>query len=635
MNNIELQEIRKDTIKFFGTEVSQKIDKMNSDQLDKLKKKIDNIKMESYPSHLEIRAKKIARRKELERRRINGIDEFDSKISVVVPYMHTDERFPLLLSCLSCIQKKNVEICVVEIGKSRHLFLPPDDFEYMFVKYKGVMHRGWALNLGIRQLATGRRVVLLDADVILPDNFLNVIRDVNYPAVAWSKMFYLDKKNTGCFIEQKLVHGKRKLFPNFALEENCEKVKTPAFAFAAGGINIIPRDILMELKGVPEDFEGTWGGPDNAFMGKLQAYGYPFRTVNCDSIHLYHSRNTPRNNDIALKARTMMRWNKDRWSEHLDSIGNNWGVVSKDEHTMSDSNLPKYLSMNHLRKVATGAEEQITHEKEVVIEDLISLWTGLNRESINKVCDSEEPMVSLAMLSFMRTDIMLRMLDHWNDTRFIKSNIAFNVQGEERLDVNKKNIIRNNVETYFENSHLLFTGTNRGTGIPRYNMIHKALEFNTPYIMTTDDDMFFPLGSIEALISILEDHPDMGAVDMWVYPNLNAWFAKQEKMVYKQPKIPFGYVDGMGSATMVIRREVFETCDYDKHYYVGWADIDFCMQMKENNWKMGILALPNYKAFNFKGRGTKDYMEYKEHRNNISYAGNSSSRFFSKWGKTI
>jgi len=50
---------------------------------------------------------------------------------------------------------------------------------------------------------------------------------------------------------------------------------------------------------------------------------------------------------------------------------------------------------------------------------------------------------------------------------------------------------------------------------------------------------------------------------------------------------------------------------------------------------MGILALPNYKAFNFKGRGTKDYMEYKEHRNNISYAGNSSSRFFSKWGKTI
>ena len=91
----------------------------------------------------------------------------------------------------------------------------------------------------------------------------------------------------------------------------------------------------------------------------------------------------------------------------------------------------------------------------------------------------------------------------------------------------------------------------------------------------------------------------------------------------------------MGSATMVIRREVFKTCDYDNTYYVGWGDIDFCMQMKRNNWKMGILALPNYKAFNFKGRGTKDYMEYKEHRNNISFAGNSSTRFRNKWGKFI
>ena len=32
---------------------------------------------------------------------------------------------------------------VVEIGEERHLFLSPDDFEYLFVKYKGVMHRGF------------------------------------------------------------------------------------------------------------------------------------------------------------------------------------------------------------------------------------------------------------------------------------------------------------------------------------------------------------------------------------------------------------------------------------------------------------------------------------------------------------
>jgi GT2 family glycosyltransferase len=209
------------------------------------------------------------------------------------------------------------------------------------------------------------------------------------------------------------------------------------------------------------------------------------------------------------------------------------------------------------------------------------------------------------------------------------------VQGQEWLKPIHKDLIEEKVENYFDKSHLIFTHSNRGTGLPRHNMVHKALDFNTPYIMTTDDDMFFPPGSVEALISILEDNPELGAIDLWVHPNLNAWFMRPNKMQYKQPKQPFEYVDGMGSATMIMRREVFETCDYDINYYVGWADIDFCMQMRKSNWKLGILAIPEYKAFNYKGRGTDDYRKYTQYRHDAQHAGNSSIRFQEKWHRQI
>jgi len=274
--------------------------------------------------------------------------------------------------------------------------------------------------------------------------------------------------------------------------------------------------------------------------------------------------------------------------------------------------------------------------KQQVISDLTEMWTGFNKSTLERVFNTEETILSLGMLSLLRTETMLKMLDHWNQNRFIKSNLAFNVQGKEYLSGMDKDLIENKVENYFDKSFLNFTFSNRGTGVPRYNMVHKALDFDTPYIMTTDDDMFFPPGSVEALISILEDNPEMGAVDMWVHPNLNAWFmGSLDKMIYRQPKSPFGFVDGMGSASMVIRREVFDSCDYDNQYYVGWADIDFCMQMKKNKWKMGILAIPDYKALNFKGKGTKNHKMYVQHRHDAQHTSNSSVRFATKWKRTI
>ena len=107
MNNIEVQNLRDNALRFFGQGVADKIDKMSSKQIEDLKLRIDRVKKEIYPSHKEIRSKKIAKRKEIA---INGPGP---AVSIVIPYMHTEERLPLLLTCLSSLSKK-AEICRIQ-----------------------------------------------------------------------------------------------------------------------------------------------------------------------------------------------------------------------------------------------------------------------------------------------------------------------------------------------------------------------------------------------------------------------------------------------------------------------------------------------------------------------------------------
>jgi hypothetical protein len=56
------------------------------------------------------------------------------------------------------------------------------------------------------------------------------------------------------------------------------------------------------------------------------------------------------------------------------------------------------------------------------------------------------------------------------------------------------------------------------------------------------------------------------------------------------------------------------------------------MQMRSKGWKLAILALPGYKAFNHK---MKNPREYNESRYNAQIAGQSSELFFKKWNRRI
>lgn len=276
-----------------------------------------------------------------------------------------------------------------------------------------------------------------------------------------------------------------------------------------------------------------------------------------------------------------------------------------------------------------------THNKvgiEVLIEKLGSMWDGFNPDTYRRILNTKKTILSVAMLSLIRTNKLLAMMAHWNDYRYIDANLALRVQAAEKLTKKKREEIMFWANKAFDLTKVKFTHGNKGTGIPRHEMVQETLKYNTPYIMTTDDDMFFPMGSIELLISILEDNPELGAVDLHCLPNLNAWEIGEKVMHFRQPKKGLDYVDGMGSATMVMRREVFDKCNLDSGYFVGWADIDFCVQMRKVGWKLAIITIPGYSAFNDKDGNPK---EYKQARYGVEFARKSSKRFKEKWGIEI
>lgn len=236
-------------------------------------------------------------------------------VSIVIPYMHSEERFKLLLECLVSLPRE-FEICIHEIGKERGL--PEIKYcKYLFTEFHGIFHRAWAINVGVRELATREKIIIIDADVVIPTaEWVSEVNACQYPSVAWGTMHYLTEESTKDMLKR---NNK---------EIDFERTKTPRFDGPAGGITCIDREVFVKMKGVPEMFENTWGGEDNVFFAKLITLGgYKFRYFRSPVMHLWHSKSTPRDNSQLKNAWNIMLWSKKQWQDELDRIGDNWGKV--------------------------------------------------------------------------------------------------------------------------------------------------------------------------------------------------------------------------------------------------------------------------------------------------------------------
>lgn len=266
------------------------------------------------------------------------------------------------------------------------------------------------------------------------------------------------------------------------------------------------------------------------------------------------------------------------------------------------------------------------------IKELAKKWEGLNPNTIMKIAEAKEPLVTMATLSLYRYELLFKQLENTHKATKTPLYICLRIQAAESMPQAFKIKLLQMLAKYYEAYDLQFTYRNHGSGIPRNDVVTRARNhFGTPYIMTLDDDILLPPYAVEVLASILETRPGFGAVALACRPPSMTGRLEGGRLLNRPPPQPFGKVDGVGSATMMIRKEVFEKCDLDRNYYIGWGDMDFCMQMKQANWKVGYLNIGGYTALNPHEKNPK----YKKVRYNPAHANKSWDRFYKKWNVKI
>jgi len=277
-------------------------------------------------------------------------------------------------------------------------------------------------------------------------------------------------------------------------------------------------------------------------------------------------------------------------------------------------------------------KQEVTYPGEMGLEYLLNDFPKFNNKTVERILSVDKPMVTVVMLNWLRWNVFMNTLDHIIERQTIPMNISMIVQ--ECTGIKKQNMVKEKLKK-FSDYTVQFTKENRGTGPPRHKALHRALDkFDAPYIHFTDDDMRLPRFAVELMVSILEDNPKLGAVNMKTHPNSNIWIMnKMNKLQCIKPNLKrmFHKSLALGSATMVVRREVFETCDIDKKYIIGCADIDLGMQMTKAGWECAMITIPNWYAINVKG-GANIYNSTRYDRTIIK---ESAARFQRKWGHKL
>lgn len=240
-------------------------------------------------------------------------------ISYILPYMYNPERQKLLDICLSRIFKYKApedEVLLHEVGECAR-FKSEYPVNYTFTEYTGVFHKAWVINKLVKQKAKGDKLALVDCDFYLPESWFRKVETFDLSGVGWNKLVKMTPEST----ERLVSSGEFDPVPLDGI------IHQPKLLGASGGVNVVDVELFMEIKGFPEDFQGSWGGEDNAFLHKLKSFcGGCVHCMDATLYHMYHEHRTVKIQHIRDKIHTMKHWTKKDWIKHIDKIGDNWGI---------------------------------------------------------------------------------------------------------------------------------------------------------------------------------------------------------------------------------------------------------------------------------------------------------------------
>jgi len=258
-----------------------------------------------------------------ERERMTYPSLNSDNVSVIIGYEHSDDRIPLLIKCLKSLQDC-AEVCIVETGLRQEI--PLEELQKinskMKVRYLKVyttvpFNRAWAFNIGVRHLTTKDFLLLSDADLVFPANYLRDIEKLSYlktsPAIGWQKLHYLDLLDTKKTLE----------LPGYEVNyKSAIRSVNPSRLGAAGAVHFSSREIYNKVCGMDERFFGR-AAEDNCHWIKLEALGYKIETIPSTLFHLFHKPYTLVT-PLRSKVFDMLSWTKEEWE---DTLNYSWGSL--------------------------------------------------------------------------------------------------------------------------------------------------------------------------------------------------------------------------------------------------------------------------------------------------------------------
>jgi len=203
---------------------------------------------------------------------------------------------------------------------------------------------------------------------------------------------------------------------------------------------------------------------------------------------------------------------------------------------------------------------------------------------------------------------------------------------------------------FWDRPDLITLENNANLGFGRACNIGYTLT-HAPYILFINPDCIVSPGSVERLITVLEQHPDMGMVGPMilnpdgseqigarrttptpgrafikafglsraaaVWPGLFKDFNLQKEPVPTQPTD----VDAISGACMLVRRTAVDQVGlFDEGYFMHCEDLDWCMRFRLAGWR--VVFVPDAVVMHEKGVSSRSrpvFVEWHKHRGMARY----------------
>lgn len=204
--------------------------------------------------------------------------------------------------------------------------------------------------------------------------------------------------------------------------------------------------------------------------------------------------------------------------------------------------------------------------------------------------------------------IILLNYNNYRDTiECVNSIIENEKQIDFKIIVVDNNSTNDSVEQLRQIKDIYLIESNENNGFANGNNIgiKYALGQGAEYILLLNNDTIITLNAISKMYKKVEEHQDIGIMGARIMYNeepskINCIGGKinwtkavavieHKDEEYKEMKEDFKYTEFITGCCMLIKKEVIEKVGYlPEEYFMYYEDVDYCVQVLNNGFKLGI-----------------------------------------------